>query len=337
MTKIHRIEIRSPFVLDRVNCYYIKDSTPTLIDAGVNTAQSFQDVESAIKETGGTVEGLGRIILTHAHSDHIGLVTRIVELSGAEVFIHKWDFEKMSHEGEHGLIRRIEKIRRFFIETGVPESMIEKTLSSIAERFRTFYSGFSAVKPLEGGELFSFHDFCLEVLHTPGHTPGSICLFDRKGGTFLSGDTLLKKITSNPLVELDTLAEKPAYRSLEQYLSSLEFIAALPVTKVLPGHGGPFSNHRKRVEELFTHHRERMDKIFQILKDSEAPSGSTSGTTMFRVANIIFGCLEGIDLFLGLSEAQCHLEVLEKKGLVFSAKQGAIKVYYPVKADVSIG
>jgi len=177
----------------------------------------------------------------------------------------------------------------------------------------------------------------LKIISTPGHTPGSICLFDRKDGTFFSGDTLLEKITSNPLVELATLAEKLAYRSLEHYMSSLEFIGKLPVTKVLPGHGGPFSNHLKRVEELFTHHGERMDKMFQILKDNEGPSGSTSGTTMFKVAKTVFGCLEGIDLFLGLSEAQCHLEVLEKKGLVFSSKQAAMKVYYPVKADVSIG
>ena len=58
MTTIHRIEIRTPFVLDRVNCYYIKDSTPTLIDAGVNTDESFDTVELAIKKAGGTVAGL---------------------------------------------------------------------------------------------------------------------------------------------------------------------------------------------------------------------------------------------------------------------------------------
>jgi hypothetical protein len=37
MTKVNRIELKTPFALDRVNCYYIKDSTPTLVDAGVNT------------------------------------------------------------------------------------------------------------------------------------------------------------------------------------------------------------------------------------------------------------------------------------------------------------
>ena len=330
MTTIHRIEIRTPFVLDRVNCYYIKDSTPTLIDAGVNTDESFDTVELAIKKAGGTVAGLKTIILTHAHSDHVGLVTRIVELSGAAVYIHRWDVDKIANEGEHGFVKRIEKFRGVFLEAGVPESVIEKTLSSISERFRVFYSGFSAVKPLEGGELFHFHDFCLEVIHTPGHTRGSICLFDREDGTFLSGDTLLERITSNPVVELGRVANKVVYRSLEQYMSSLEVIDALPVIKVLPGHGRSFSNHRKRVKELFAHHEERMDKVLKILKDNEAPFIASSGMTLFRVADTTFGCLEGIELFLGLSETQCHLEVLEKRGLVFSRRQGVLNVYYPV-------
>ena len=328
MTTIHRIETRTPFPIDRVNCYYIRDSAPTLIDAGVNTDESFDEVESAIRKAGGTVEGLKKIILTHAHSDHIGLVARIVELSGSEVYIHKWDASKMADDGESGFIERIDRFRRFFLQTGVPESVIEKTLSSIFDRFRLFYSGFSGVKPLEGGEIFSFDDFCLEVIHTPGHTPGSICLFDRENGTFLSGDTLLEKISSNPLVEVGSLAEEVDYRSLEQFMSSLHVIEALPVIKVLPGHGGPFSDHRKRVGELFTHHEDRINQVFNILKDNEAPLGTGSGMTLFSVASAIFGRLEGIDLFLGLSEAKCHLEVLEKKGLVLSQKQGILKVYF---------
>lgn len=58
----------------------------------------------------------------------------------------------------------------------------------------------------------------------------------------------------------------------------------------------------------------------------------TSPWTLFRVAGAIFGRLEGIDLFLGLSEAKCHLEVLEKKGLVCSKKQGILKVYFLEKS-----
>ena len=105
----------------------------------------------------------------------------------------------------------------------------------ISERFKRFYLGFSGVKPLDGGKIFFFDDFRLEVVHTPRHTPGSICLFDIKDGGFFSGDSLLEKITSNPVVELDSQGENDNYRSLERYMESLGVIEALPITNVFPG------------------------------------------------------------------------------------------------------
>jgi len=327
MTAVKRIEIRTPFALKRVNCYYIKDSVPTLIDAGVNTDESFEAVKSAVKEAGGTIEGLRRLILTHAHSDHIGLVSRIARLSGADVYMHRWDTGRMVRQ-EEGSANLGERYRGFFLEAGVPKGMVEQTVRSMSERFRRFYSAFSGEKLLEGEEVFPFDDFSLEIIHTPGHTPGSICIFNRIGGTLFSGDSLLEKITSNPMAEIGRPAGKVNYRSLGRYLASLEVIEALPVTRVLPGHGPPFSNHRKRVKELYAHHRARMEEVLKILKENNSNSVAGSGVTPFMVAKRLFHSLEGIELFLGLSEAQGHLEVLHDEGLVFSLKKKVQRLYY---------
>lgn len=327
MTAVKRIEIRTPFALNRVNCYYIKDSVPTLIDAGVNTDESFEAVRSAVKEAGGTIEGLRRLILTHAHSDHIGLVSRIARLSGANVYMHRWDAGRMVRQ-EEGSANLGERYRGFFLEAGVPKAMMEKTIRSMSERFRRFYSAFSGEKVLEGEEVFPFDDFSLEVIHTPGHTPGSICIFNRMDGTLFSGDSLLEKITSNPMAEISSPAGKASYKSLGRYLASLEVIEALPVTRVLPGHGPPFSNHRKRVKELYAHHRARMEEVLKILKENNANSEAGSGVTQFMLAKRLFHALEGVELFLGLSEVQGHLEVLQDKGLVFSRKERVQRLYY---------
>lgn len=336
MTTVKRIEIRTPFALKRVNCYYIKDSVPTLIDAGVNTDESFETVRSAVKEAGGAIGGLRRLILTHAHSDHIGLVSRIARLSGADVYMHRWDAGRMVRHEEEGSANLGERYRGFFLEAGAPEAMVEQTLRSMSERFRRFYSAFSGEKVLEGGEVFPFDDFSLEVIHTPGHTPGSICIFNRVDGTLFSGDSLLEKITSNPMAEISSPAGRANYRSLERYLASLEVIEALPVTRILPGHGPPFSNHRKRVKELYAHHRARMEEVLKILKEYNANSVAGSGVTPFMVAKRLFHSLEGIELFLGLSEAQGHLEVLHKKGLVFSRKERVQRLYYLSEYSASI-
>ena len=327
MTAVKRIEIRTPFALKRVNCYYINDSVPTLIDAGVNTDESFEAVRSAVKEAGGTIEGLRRVILTHAHSDHIGLVARIARLSGADVYMHGWDTGRMVRR-EEGSANLGERYRGFFLEAGVPKAMVEQTVRSMSERFRRFYTAFSGEKLLEGEEVFPFDDFSLEIIHTPGHTPGSICIFNRVDGTLFSGDSLLEKITSNPMAEIRSPAGKVNYRSLGRYLASLEVIDALPVARVLPGHGPPFSNHRRRVKELYAHHRARMEEVIKILKGNNANSVTGSGVTSFMVSKRLFHSLEGIELFLGLSEAQGHLEVLHDQGLVFSRKERVQRLYY---------
>jgi hydroxyacylglutathione hydrolase len=85
-----------------------------------------------------------------------------------------------------------------------------------------------AVDLAEGGHLV-FGDLRLEVLHTPGHTPGSVCLFARGEGLLLSGDTLFAGGWGR--VDLDG-------GSPDAMAASIARLTVLPdLTRVLPGHG----------------------------------------------------------------------------------------------------
>src|SRR3954471_18948154 len=82
---IHRIAVPTPFAVGRVNVYVIEDEPLTLVDTGPNSGSSFDVLERGLRSLGFGVEDLDRIVVTHQHIDHIGLLRILAERSGAEV------------------------------------------------------------------------------------------------------------------------------------------------------------------------------------------------------------------------------------------------------------
>ncbi len=68
--------------------YLLRDSA-TIIDTGVGTGQAFKGLSEQLSSTGLRISSLRRIILTHLHGDHVGLVDRIRSISGATVHAHR--------------------------------------------------------------------------------------------------------------------------------------------------------------------------------------------------------------------------------------------------------
>ena len=82
---VHVLPVPTPFAVGRINCYLVEDDPLTLVDAGPNSATSLTALEAALAEHGRRVEDLERIVITHQHIDHIGLVAILADRSGAEV------------------------------------------------------------------------------------------------------------------------------------------------------------------------------------------------------------------------------------------------------------
>ena len=104
---------------------------------------------------------LDSIVLTHGHFDHIGAVCQLVKETGAEVIAHAIDAEAVTDSSEINLGHRIQRIEAIHVDRRVEE-----------------------------GDSIAVGKQSLKVIHTPGHTAGSICLFDDVGHILLSGDTL---------------------------------------------------------------------------------------------------------------------------------------------------
>lgn len=323
MTTIHRIEIPVPFPIGSANCYFIEDSLPTLIDAGFYSEDSLRRVSLALEKIGYRFSDIRRVLLTHGHIDHVGLAGEIFRISGAAIFIHPMDRNKITWGTEKKADEKMEGFTRFLRKAGVPKILIQTLANQVSGHLKKFFPEEFDVKYIEDGENFAFDGFSLRVLLTPGHTSGSVCFFDPMERRLFSGDHLLENISPNPLIEIENQDKGRDYKSLSSYLNSLEIIRNLDVSSILPGHGPPFSNYQKRINAIIDHHRMRKEEILNILKNySEG-----HGMTLFAINQQLFSDLEGYDIFLGLSETHAHLQILEGEGLVRSHREQVRQLY----------
>jgi glyoxylase-like metal-dependent hydrolase (beta-lactamase superfamily II) len=221
----------------------------------------------------------------------------------------------------------MESYSHFFMEAGVPEAIFSEFIHQMFERFKRFDPGIFEVKSISDNDIFSFDHFEMRTICCQGHTPGSVCFFDQQGERLYSGDHLLQNTITNPIIEIGNPEIAEGYKSLARYSESLETLRNMDIKLVLPGHGTPFSSHRKRIREIQRHHRVRRQALLDALKAQAKSRRKKNGMTLFMLKQEIFPDLRDAELFLGLSEIFGHMEVLEEEGLITSDKRKGQRFY----------
>jgi len=167
-----------------------------------------------------------KVVASHVHFDHSGGCHEF-----EQVYIHQNEHRALS-QGDQQMILSVPEIGF------VPESDFEAIP----------YEGFSAdsyavkacpqARAIEHGDVIDLGDRAFEVVHLPGHSSGSIGLYDRASGQFFSGDV----VYDGEL--LDDLEDSV----VADYLDSMEKLLQLPTDEIRPGHYHSFD--RRRLHEL---------------------------------------------------------------------------------------
>ena len=160
-------------------------------------------------------------------------------------------------------------------------------------------------KRVNDGDVISLGGIDLEVVHTPGHNPGHICLYIRKSKILFSGDHVLAKTTT---------ALQPPWGDMTQYIESLRKLLKYDIELMLPAHGPPIKEPRKRIEELIQHRLEREQQVFELL--------SKGNTTVKAITSEIYPELSGFLGAVAKGQVYAHLVKLEKEGKVSSQGEG---------------
>jgi hydroxyacylglutathione hydrolase len=180
------------------NVYLLESDDPIVVDTGTGMS-----ADSTLAEISKIIplEDIGRIVLTHSHYDHIGGAEAMCKATGAKLYLH---------EAEASPIK-------------------DGDMSLTASRMFGKVMGKLDVEPLTEGQELRCGSSVLEVLHTPGHSPGSIALFDKESHSAIVGDTVF---CDGGVGRWDLPGG-----DLRKLKSSLKRLGTLGLKSMYPGHG----------------------------------------------------------------------------------------------------
>jgi len=211
------------------------DNTSVLVDAGLPI--SLPDIKSAMEDACVPFEKLDKIIITHQDIDHIGGIKNILdELCDVEVLAH--EEEKPYIQGEKKFVR----LNSSFMDriNYLPEEEQEKVLDMFKNA------------PVEVNRTLTDSEWLaccggIVIIHTPGHTPGHICLYHKNSKTMIAGDAM--NVFEGQLIgtNVQLLSEEDAKTAL----NSLKKFEEYDIENVITYHGGLFNNSpNHRIKEF---------------------------------------------------------------------------------------
>jgi len=186
------------------NVYLVMDEHPILVDAGMMAEPTLKNIRKYIDPT-----KIEMIVLTHCHHDHSGAAPKLMEATGARLLLSA---------KETGCVGDDLTTVAYLFGASAPEFKVDGTLSE--------------------GMVLDLGEWKLEVLETPGHSAGCICLYERNEKVLFSGDTVFPdgNIGRTDMYGGDT----------KELINSIQRLTGLDVKTMYPGHMEITSNDVNR-------------------------------------------------------------------------------------------
>ena len=314
----------------------------SLVDAGFGTPAAIEAMTTQLADLGFEPKDIQRILITHAHPDHIGMAGWIKEQSpDAQIVMleREWQWIQDRWLDSEAWTRLSDA---WLVKHGVPQEEIdaaheagalsptspavkpgeakkaddgsghdEKAGAAVATKprpqggNRMFDFGTPDVL-LQDGDILEFDGWRMQAVWTPGHTPGHMCIYETNHRLMFTGDHVLPYISPNVSLHADQEGSSP----LSEFRDSLRKVAAFDVACALPAHEFTLRDLKDRCEVLLHHHDERLEEV----RDAIGTSGPVSARTISQTVKWNTGPFDDFNIFMkrsALGETLSHLRLLE--------------------------
>ena len=257
------------------------DRGPVLVDSGWDDDESWDALVAGFRAAGTDVSECYGVLVTHVHPDHHGLSGRVRDASHAWVAMHERDsvtvgrlsraMEQDDRADERPPAQTSsdfdDELMAVLLDAGATEDELAAAPApAVRRRGRRFRPLVAPDRTVEDGERVDVPGWDIDAVWTPGHTPGHLCFHAPEHRILLSGDHVLPTITPHISISRRDRGGDP----LGDFLDSLQKVARLETTDVLPAHRHRFVDLPRRVDEITRHHLDHLVAIERILATGPA-------------------------------------------------------------------
>jgi glyoxylase-like metal-dependent hydrolase (beta-lactamase superfamily II) len=285
-----------------VNAWLLPGDPVTLIDTGPREDGALAALEAGLRRQGLRVEDIELVLATHHHLDHVGLAATIQRRSGAAVAVLDGTADYAARYSAE-----VEEDRRFaralMTHHGVPDQVVDDN-EELWDYIRASTEDFRADVRLADGDRVRAGGRSLRVVARPGHSTTDTLFVDDRDAIAFAGDHLLATISSNTEIRPPDRAQDGRARSRLRYLESLERTQAMPLARLLTGHGAPVTQHRRLVDARVRDHRRRCERILAVLDDGPRTAFEIAGglwperTVMRQPLLVVWEVVGNLELLL---------------------------------------
>ena len=225
--KMHKIIQLSIFPFGMINCFLIKGETKhVLVDTGVPGSE--QKIIKQLIKHNINLEDIGLIVITHGHIDHFGSAGELKDILKVPVLTHNLDKGALlTGKSMLGTLKPNHKIWEVILKPKIAKDKASSCLPDIILNEHEEYD-------------LSVYGINGKIIHTPGHTPGSLSI------VFENGDAIIMDLASSGIllggIAFNSRMKHPPFHdNLEDVKNSINKILSLGTEKFYLGHGNPVS------------------------------------------------------------------------------------------------